>query len=89
MFALSKSMCFRKSEVGIPNGENFDGRHFRRSSLLWEIDGALYADPSPELLRTVVAGRDKAVIKPPTQIRTRMAPPEARTPLGSSTTPKT
>ena len=33
--------------------------------LLWEINGALDADPSPELLWTVVAGRDKTVTKPP------------------------
>jgi hypothetical protein len=33
--------------------------------LLWEIDGVIFADPSPEALRGLVRGRDKAVLKPP------------------------
>ena len=65
MFALPESKSARKPEVALPNGEDLDGRRLRRSSLLWEIDRALHADPPPELLRIVVAGRDKAVIKSP------------------------
>jgi len=65
MFALSESTGFRKAEVALPNGCDFDDRRLRRSSLLWEIDGTLHADPSPAQLRALVRGRDKAVIKPP------------------------
>ena len=63
MFALSESTCFRKSEVALPNGEIFDDWRLRRASLMLETNGMLHADPPPELPRTVVAGRDKAVIK--------------------------
>jgi hypothetical protein len=65
MMALSESTGFRKSEVALPNGEEFDDRRLRRSSLLWEIDGRIFVDPSPAQLRSMVPGRDKAVIKPP------------------------
>ena len=65
MFTLSESMGFRKSEVALPNGEDFDDWRLRRSSLLWEIGETPHAGPSPELLRTAVPGRDKAVIQPP------------------------
>ena len=65
MIALSESTGFRKSEVALPNGEEFDDRRLRRASLLWEIDGRLHADPSVAQLRAMVPGRDKAVLKPP------------------------
>ena len=51
--------------MALSSGCEFDDRHLRRSSLLWEIDGMLYADPSLEQLCALVWGRDKAVIKPP------------------------
>jgi hypothetical protein len=65
MFALGVSTGFRKAEVALPSGSTFDDRRLRRSSVLWEINGALHTDPDPELLRSLVPGRDKAVIKPP------------------------
>jgi len=65
VFALSESTGFRKAEVALPSGCDFDDRRLRRSSLLWEINGTLHADPSPAQLRALVQGRDKAVIKPP------------------------
>ena len=64
MFALSGSTGFRKSEVALPNGEDFDDRCLRRALLLWKFDEAPHADPSSEPLRTLLADRDKAVIKP-------------------------
>ena len=65
MFAFSESTGFRTAEVALPYGYDFDDRRLRRSSLLWEIDGTLHADPSPEQLRAFVLGRDKAVIESP------------------------
>ena len=65
MFALGESTGFRKAEVALPNDAPFDDRRLRRSSVLWQIDGVIYADPSPDLLRSLVRGRDKALIKPP------------------------
>ena len=65
MFALGVSTGFRKAEVALPNGAEFDDRRLRRGSVLWEIDGTVHADPPPELLRCLTRGRDKAVIKPP------------------------
>ena len=64
-FPKKRSTGFRKAEVALPNGCDFDDRRLRRSLLLWEIDGTLHADPSPAQLRALVRGRDKAVIKPP------------------------
>jgi hypothetical protein len=65
MFALGVSTGFRKAEVALPSGSTFDDRRLRRCSVLWEIDGAVHADPAPELLQGLVRGRDKAVIRPP------------------------
>jgi len=65
MFALSGSTVLRKAEVALPSGCDFDDRRLRCSSLLWNIDGTLNAGSSPEQLRALVRGRDKAVIKPP------------------------
>jgi integrase len=65
MIALAASTGFRKAEVALPSGVAFDDRRLRRSSLLREIDGVIVADPSPEALRGLVRGRDKALIKPP------------------------
>ena len=65
MIALAAGTGFRKAEVALPAGCSFDDRRLRRSSLLWEIDGVLYADPSPALLGSLVSGRDKAVLKAP------------------------
>ena len=65
MIALAAGTGFRKAEVALPAGCDFDDRRLRRSSLLWEIDGVLCADPSPALLGGLVSGRDKAVLKPP------------------------
>ena len=65
MFALGDSTGFRKAEVALPNDAPFDDRRLRRSSVLWQIDGIIYADPSPDLLSSLVRGRDKAHIKPP------------------------
>lgn len=42
-----------------------DDRRLLRVSLLWEIDGVLVVDPTPEMLQNLVPLRDKAVIKPP------------------------
>ena len=88
MFALSESTGFRKSEVALPNGEDFDDRCLRRALLLWKFDEAPHADPSSEPLRTLLADRDKAVIKPFCSIRTRTVPSGARTPSGPSSTPQ-
>jgi len=65
MFVLSGNTGFRKAKVALPSGCDFDDRRLRRSSLLREIDGTLHADSSPEQLRALVRGREKAVIKPP------------------------
>ena len=65
MFALGGGTGFRKAEVALPGGTTFNDRRVRRASLLWEIDGAVYADPSPAQLRGLVPLRDKAIIKPP------------------------
>ena len=65
MFALSESTGLREAEVALPSGCDFDDRRLRRFSLLWEIDGTLHADPSPEQLRALVRGGGKVVIKPP------------------------
>jgi len=65
MFALGSGTGFRKAEVSLPDGSDFDDRRLRRSSLLWLIDGTLHASPSPELLASMVPLRDMAVIKPP------------------------
>jgi hypothetical protein len=65
MFALGVSTGFRKAEVALPSGFEFDDRRLRRCSVLWEIDGDIFADPSPEQLQGLVRGRDKAIIKPP------------------------
>jgi len=65
MFVLSGNTGFRKAKVALPSGCDFDDRRLRRSSLLGGIDVTLHVDPSPEQLRTLVRGRDKAVIKPP------------------------
>ncbi len=65
MIALAAGTGFRKAEVALPSGTPFDDRRLRRSSLLWEIDGVIVADPSPQALRSLVRGRDKAILKPP------------------------
>ena len=65
MFAVAGSTGFRKAEVALPSATTFDDRRLSRASLLWRIDGTLHADPSAELLRSLVADRDFAVIKPP------------------------
>jgi hypothetical protein len=65
MFALGSGTGFRKAEVSLPDHTPFDDRRLRRSSLLWLIDGTLYADPSPALIASMVPLRDMAVIKPP------------------------
>jgi hypothetical protein len=65
MIALSMSTGFRKAEVALPNGTPFDDRRLRRCSVLWRIDGVVYADPSAELLLQMVPGRDIAIIRPP------------------------
>ena len=61
---LSESTSFRKSNAAFPNGGDFDGRRLRCASFLWETGGALQVGPSPERLRALVAGRDKAAIRP-------------------------
>ena len=73
MFVLSGNTGFRKAKVALPSGCDFDDRRLRRSSLLGGIDVTLHVDPSPEQLRTLVRGRDKAVIKPPRSEETRAA----------------
>jgi hypothetical protein len=65
MIALAASTGFRKAEVALPSGTAFDDRRLRRSSLLWEINGVIVANPTPDALRSMVRGRDKAVLKPP------------------------
>ena len=65
MVALSAGTGFRKAEVALPNGEEMDDRRLRRASLLWEIDGTIHVSPSPAQLRSLVRGRDKAIIRPP------------------------
>jgi hypothetical protein len=51
--------------VSLPDGADFDDRRLRRSSVIWLINGILHADPSPEILSTMLPLRDMAVIKPP------------------------
>ena len=63
--ALASSTGFRKSEVATPSGAAFDNARLCRSNVQWEIDGAIFSDPSPEQLKTLVPHRDKAIIKPP------------------------
>jgi hypothetical protein len=65
MIALGSGTGFRKAEVALPNGFALDDRRLHRSSLLWEIDGILVVDPTPEMLDSMTPLRDKAVIKPP------------------------
>ncbi len=65
MFAVSMSTGFRKAEVALPNGEPFDDRRLRRSSVWWRVNGAVHADPSMALLLSMVPGRDYALIRPP------------------------
>ena len=65
MFALAQSTGFRKAEVALPNDTPFDDRRLRRCSILWQIDGIIYADPTPDQLRALVRGRDKVLVKPP------------------------
>jgi hypothetical protein len=54
MIALAAGTGFRKAEVALPSGVEFDDRRLRRAFLLWEIDGVIVADPSPEALRGLV-----------------------------------
>ena len=65
MFALSVGTGFRKAEVALPSGVELDDRRLHRSSVKWQIDGVIFADPSPEQLKCMVRGRDKAIIIPP------------------------
>jgi len=65
MFALGMNTGFRKAEVALPNGTAFDDRRLRRSSVLWRIDGAFFADPSAAQLLAMVPGRDVGVVRPP------------------------
>ena len=65
MFALSMSTGFRKAEVALPNGTALDDRRLHRAAVVWRIDGALIADPSPSQLQNLVAGRDIAIVRPP------------------------
>ena len=65
LYAVEIGTGFRKAEAVLPNGAVLDDRRLRRSSLLWRINGLLIADPSEEQLRSLVAGRDMAVLKPP------------------------
>jgi hypothetical protein len=65
MFALAGSTGFRKAEVALPSGCAFDDRRLSRASVLWRINGVVYADPPPALLEALVPRRDYAVIKPP------------------------
>ena len=44
MFALAGSTGFRKAEVALPSGCAFDDRRLSRASVLWRINGVVYAD---------------------------------------------
>ena len=59
MFAFSESTGFRRARVALHSGCDFDDHRLHRSSLRWEIDGTLHADPSLELLRALVRGWNK------------------------------
>ena len=37
----------------------------KKNSVLWLIDGVIYADPNADLLASLVPGRNFLVIKPP------------------------
>ena len=65
LYALASGTGFRKAEAALPNGAVLDDRRLRRSSLLWRIDGRIYADPTEAQLLGLVSGRDMAVLKPP------------------------
>ena len=65
MFALAGGTGFRKAEVALPADTVFDDRRLSRSSILWLINGTIFADPSAAQLLSLVPGRDFAVVKPP------------------------
>jgi integrase len=65
MFAVAMSTGTRKAEAALPNGEKFDDRRLRRSSVVYRINGKVLVSPTPKELLSMVPGRDYAIIRPP------------------------
>ena len=88
MFALGVSTGFRKAEVALPNGAEFDDRRLRRGSVLWEIDGTVHADPPPNSYAASPGAATKPSSNPLGRKPTNPEPSGALTQSGSrSTTP--
>jgi hypothetical protein len=64
MLCTAFSGGFRKSELALPAGAEFDRMRIRRSSLKWRINGILISSPTLDQLNSLSAG-DYAIIIPP------------------------
>jgi hypothetical protein len=64
MLCTAYSGGFRKSELALPTGREFDRMRVSRASLKWRIGGVFIAAPTTEQLNSLTAG-DFAILTPP------------------------
>ena len=67
MLCTAFSGGFRKSELALPAGAEFDRMRISRASLKWRINGVLISAPTPAQLDSLSAGDYAIVIPPPSK----------------------
>ena len=67
MLCLAFAGGFRKAELALPAGAEFDNMRISRASVKWRIGGVVFADPDAETLAMLSLGDVLIVVPPPSK----------------------